>query len=93
VQQNALQDLEARKSKESKELQAEIERQINEMQSRVQANNDEVTKAKEQFYGWQLKKQQEEQKIADAVSYFTSEKPVTTAAEASAPQAQASKKP
>jgi len=93
VQQNALQELEARKTKESKELQAEIERQINEMQSRVQANNDEVTKAKEQFYGWQLKKQQEEQKIADAVSYFTSEKPVTTAAEASAPQAQASKKP
>jgi len=92
VQQNALQDLEARKSKESKELQAEIERQINEMQSRVQANNDEVTKAKEQFYGWQLKKQQEEQKIADAISYFTSEKPVTTAADASAPQAQASKK-
>jgi len=87
VQQNALQDLEARKTKESKELQAEIERQINEMQSKVQANNDEVTKAKEQFYGWQLKKQQEEQKIADAVSYFTTERPVSTAADAGAPQA------
>jgi len=93
VQQNALQELEARKTKESKELQAEIERQINEMQSKVQANNDEVTKAKEQFYGWQLKKQQEEQKIADAVSYFTSEKPISTAADAGTPQAQAGKKP
>jgi len=93
VQQKALQDLEARKTKESQELQTEIERRINEMQSRVQANNDEVTKAKEQFYGWQLKKQQEEQKIADAVSYFTSEKPITTAGDAGAPPAAASKKP
>ena len=93
VQQKALQELEARKTKESQELQAEIERRITEMQSRVQANNDEVTKAKEHFYGWQLKKQQEEQKVADAVSYFTSEKPISTAPDAGAPQAQAGKKP
>ena len=93
VQQNALHDLEARKTKESQELQAEIERRVTELQSRVQANNDEVTKAKEQFYGWQLKKQQEEQKIADAVSYFTSEKPITTAGEAGGPPAPAGKKP
>jgi len=95
VQQKALEELEARKTKESQELQAEIERRINEMQSKVQANNDEVTKAKEQFYGWQLKKQQEEQKIADAVSYFTSEKPITTAGETAAspaPPAPAGKK-
>ena len=93
VQQQALQELEARKTKENQDLQVEIERRINELQSHVQANNDEVTKAKEQFYGWQLKKQQEEQKIADAVSYFTSEKPVTAVAEAGARQAQAAKKP
>jgi hypothetical protein len=93
VQQKALQELEARKTKESQDLQVEIERRINEMQSRVQANNDEVTKAKEQFYGWQLKKQQEEQKIADAVSYFTSEKPITTVGEAGASPAPAGKKP
>jgi hypothetical protein len=79
VQQKALQELEATKSQENQQLQAEIEKRINEMQSRIQANNDEVTKEKERFYGWQLKKQQEEQKIADAMSYFTSEKPVTSA--------------
>ncbi len=78
VQQKALQELEAKKTQENQRLQAEIERRINEMQSRIQANNDEVAKEKERFYGWQLKKQQEEQKIADAVSYFTSEKPITT---------------
>jgi hypothetical protein len=92
VQQQALQALEARKTKENQDLQAEIERRINELQSHVQANNDEVTKAKEQFYGWQLKKQQEEQKIADAVSYFTSEKPMTTAGQAAAPPSPAGKK-
>ncbi|MGO9270810.1 MAG: hypothetical protein ACLQOO_11250 [Terriglobia bacterium] len=79
VQQKALAELEAKKTQETKELQAEIERQINEMQSRIQANNDAVAKEKERFYGWQLKKQQEEQKIGDAVSYFTSETPGTTA--------------
>ena len=93
VQQKALQELEARKTKESQELQVEIERRVNELQSRVQANNDEVTKAKDQFYGWQLKKQQEEQKIADAVSYFTSEKPVSTVGDAGASAAPAAKKP
>lgn len=77
VQQKALQELEARKTQENQQLQAEIEKRINEMQSRIQANNDEVAKEKERFYGWQLKKQQEEQKIADAMSYFASEKPVT----------------
>jgi hypothetical protein len=78
VQQRALQELEAKKTQENQGLQAEIERRINEMQSRIQANNDEVAKEKERFYGWQLKKQQEEQKIADAVAYFTSERPVTS---------------
>jgi len=85
VQQKALTELEAKKTQETKELQAEIERRINEMQTKIQANNDEVAKEKERFYGWQLKKQQEEQKIGDAVSYFTSETPVTTARAATSP--------
>jgi len=89
VQQKALAELEARKTQETKELQAEIERRINEMQSRIQANNDEVAKEKERFYGWQLKKQQEEQKIGDAVSYFTSETP---GAAAPAPSTKAAEK-
>src|SRR5262249_5026916 len=56
VQQKALQELEARKNQDNQQLQAEMEKQINEMQARIQANNDEVTKEKERFYGWQLKK-------------------------------------
>ena len=78
VQQKALHELETQKTQENQQLQAEIEKRVNEMQSRIQGNNDEVAREKERFYGWQLKKQQEEQKVADAVSYFTSEKPMTT---------------
>jgi len=77
VQSKALEELEAKKTQENQQLQAEIDRRVKEMQSRIEANNDEVTKEKERFYGWQLKKQQEEQKIGDAVSYFTSERPIT----------------
>jgi hypothetical protein len=91
LQQKALHELEAKKTQENQELQAEIEKRVNEMQSRIQANNEEVAKEKERFYGWQLKKQQEEQKIADAVSFFTSEKPVTTAGGPPGPAASAGK--
>src|SRR5215469_3740649 len=91
LQQKALQELEARKTQENQQLQAEIEKRINEMQSRIQANNDEVAKEKERFFGWQLKKQQEEQKIADAMSYFTSEKPITTTGGPPGPAASAGK--
>jgi len=92
VQQKALLELEGRKTQENQALKAEIEKRINEMQSQVQANNDAVAKEKERFYGWQLKKQQEEQKIADAVSYFTSETPISTAG-GSNPATAAAKKP
>lgn len=93
VQQKALHELETQKTQENQQLQAEIEKRISEMQSRIQANNDEVAKEKERFYGWQLKKQQEEQKVADAMSYFTSEKPVTTPGGLSSPSPTPTAKP
>ena len=43
---------------------------------------DAVTKDKERFFGWRLQKQQEEQKIANTVSYFVTENPITTAGSA-----------
>ena len=46
--------------------------------SKIQANNDQVTREKERFFGWRLKKQQEEKKIAEAVGYFVTENPITT---------------
>lgn len=87
VQQRAVDDLEARKTKENGQLQADIDRMIAEQRAKIQKNNDDVTQAKEKFFGWRLKKQQEEKKISDAVGYFVSENPITTGSAASTPEA------
>lgn len=90
VQQKSLDDLEARKTQENQQLQTEIDRFVEEQRARIQANHDAVAKEREKFYGWRLKKQQEEQKIADAVSPFVTENPITTGGPAGAtPKAQA----
>jgi len=86
VQEQALASLETSKTKENQEIQAEMDRMVAEHRSRMQANNDEVAKEKERFFGWRLKKQEEEQRIADAVSYFVTENPITTRGPAVAPR-------
>ena len=85
VQQRALDELAARKEKENGEIQAELDRLVQEHNQRIQANKDEVAKEKERFYGWRLRKQQEEQKIADCVSPFVAENPITTGSVAAPP--------
>ena len=81
AQQKSVEDLEARKIAENGQIQAELDRLIAQHEARMKANNDEVAREKERFYGWRLKKQQEEQKIAEAVGYFLSEQqpnPIST---------------
>jgi len=85
VQERALHELEGHKAEENRQIQAELDRIVAEHQARIQKNNDEVTKEKERFYGWRLKKQQEEKKISDAVSYFVTENPITTSGHPSEP--------
>jgi hypothetical protein len=87
VQERGLADLEARKTKENQEIQAELDRITAEHRARMQANTDEVAREREKFFGWRLKKQEEEQKISDAVSYFVTENPITTGGSAAAPAA------
>jgi hypothetical protein len=87
VQQRAAEELEARKLQENQQIQAEMDRMVEEYRARMQANNDAVAKEKERFYGWRLQKQEEEQKIADAVSYFVSENPISTRTPAAGPPA------
>jgi hypothetical protein len=77
VQERALGQLEAQKTKENQEIQAELDRLVAEHKSRIQANTDAISKEKERFFAWRLKKQEEEQKIADSVSYFVTENPIT----------------
>ena len=87
AQQKALEELEARKSRENRQIQQELDRLIAEHQARIKGNSDEVAREKERFFGWRLKKQQEEQSIADAVGYFLTDNPITTQRAPSAPPA------
>ena len=84
VQERAMNDLEARKSQENAQIQAELDKYVAEQRAKIQSNNDEVTKEKERFFGWRLKKQQEEKRISDAVAPFVTENPITTGASSSA---------
>ena len=78
VQQRAAEELEARKTKENSEIQSQIDKYVTEQRAKIQSNNEAISREKERFTGWRLKKQQEEKKIAEAVGYFTSENPITT---------------
>lgn len=78
VQQRSVEEMEARKTKENSQIQADLDRLIAEQRAKIQKNNDDVTQAKEKFFGWRLKKQQEEKKISDTVAYFVTENPITT---------------
>jgi hypothetical protein len=87
VQEKALNQLEAQTTQENAQIQADIDKYVSEQRSKIQANNDEVTKEKERFFGWRLKKQQEEKKISDAVAPFVTENPITTSTSGSTPPA------
>ena len=78
VQQRALNELETAKTKENNQIQADIDRYVTEQRAKMQANSDTLSRERERFSGWRLKKQQEEKKIADTVGYFVSENPITT---------------
>lgn len=80
VQQRAAEQFEADKTRENERLQAELDRLVAEYRARIQANLDAIARERERFFGWRLQKQEEERKIADAVSYFVSENPITTSA-------------
>jgi hypothetical protein len=85
VQEKSVNDLEAAKTKENQQIQAEMDRIAAEHRARMQANTDQVAREKERFFAWRLKKQEEEQKISDAVSYFVTDNPITTGSPAAAP--------
>ncbi|HLJ90072.1 MAG TPA: hypothetical protein VKZ53_24900 [Candidatus Angelobacter sp.] len=78
VQQRALEEMETRITKENSQIQAEIDRLVAEQKAKIQKNTDQVSQEKERLFGWRLKKQQEEKRISDAVSYFVTENPITT---------------
>jgi hypothetical protein len=85
VQEKAVTQMEAQKTQENTQIQADIDKYVAEQRAKIQANNDQVTQEKERFFGWRLKKQQEEKKISDAVAPFVTENPITSSGTSAAP--------
>ena len=83
VLQKSLDEVQSKKSEENRQIEAEMNKMLAEYRARIQANNETITKEKESFSRWQARKQQEERNIAEAVSYFVSENPITVSGGAS----------
>jgi hypothetical protein len=79
VRLKSVDDLEARKAEENRKVQADLDKYVAEQKAKLQANLDEVAKQKESFIAWRKEKQVEEQRIADCVSYFVTDNPISTA--------------
>lgn len=78
IQKRSLEQMESQKKNDNLSIQAEIDRLVKEQQARIQLNNDQVAKQKDQFAKWCLQKQQEEQRIADAIAPFVTDNPIST---------------
>ena len=89
VLRKSLSDVQAKKADENRQIEAEMNKMLADYRSRIQANNETLAKESERFNTWLTQKQQEERNIADAVSYFVTENPITVsgAAAAAAPGA------
>src|SRR5258708_29902979 len=65
VQEKSVNDLEASKSKENQQIQAEMDRIAAEHRARMQANTDQVARQKERFFACPLNNPKTQQKIPD----------------------------
>jgi hypothetical protein len=68
IQRKHLEEYEARKTQENCAIQAEMERVAAEYAARISNNLEEITREKDSFRKWQLKKQTEAQRISEAVA-------------------------
>ena len=73
--------VEAAKIEENRKIEAEMSKMLADYRARIQTNNEAVARENARFSTWQAKKQAEERTIADAVSYFVSENPITVSGE------------
>jgi hypothetical protein len=79
VLEKRLDDLRARTAASNQQLEEEIAQRVAELRGRIDANNRAVALEQSELQAWQQRKRQEEARIADAVSPFVSEQPITTA--------------
>jgi len=78
LQQKQVEDFEAAKLEENRKHQAEMDRLLAELKLKMETNQKAIAQRKEAFQAWRIQKQLEEQRIADAVSHFVTENPITT---------------
>ena len=74
-----LENLRAEKERESHRLEEEINQKVAELRARIADNTKAITDEQESLLQWRTRKTQEEERIAQAVGYFVSENPITTA--------------
>ena len=79
VLEKHLADLRARTEAENRQIEEEIARRVAELRAQVDQNRRTVEQEEREFHVWRARKQQEEATIANAVGYFVSENPITTA--------------
>jgi hypothetical protein len=79
VLQKNLEDLRTQKAAENQQIQDEINTRVAELKARVDQNDAELTAEQNNLLSWRVRKRQEEDRIAEAVGYFASPNPVTTA--------------
>jgi hypothetical protein len=85
VLRKSLTDVQAKKADENRQIEAEMNKMLADYRARIQANNETLAKESERFSTWLTQKQQEEKSIADAVSYFVSQNPITVSGAAAVP--------
>jgi Asp-tRNA(Asn)/Glu-tRNA(Gln) amidotransferase A subunit family amidase len=68
---------------ENKQLEAEIAQRVAELRARIDENGKKAAADQAELAVWRTRKHQEEETIADTVSYFVSENPITTTRRAS----------
>lgn len=78
VLEKHLAEREAQAASENTQLEEEINRRVAELRARIDENARALEAERQELAAWQAAKRQEEAAIADAVSYFVSENPITT---------------
>jgi hypothetical protein len=78
VLEQHLEEVRAAKAAESQRLEDEVAQRVAELRGRIDENTRQVSRELEELQAWRVRKQREETKIAEAVSHFVSENPITT---------------
>ena len=82
VLEQHLEEVRAAKAAENQRLEDEIAQRLAELRGRIDENNQQVSREQDELQAWRVRKQREETTIAEAVSHFVSENPITRTAPA-----------